>query len=81
MFVSITVHDYLENILDLYGIKMINLEKDFEKWWAEYIAEYFKTTGHMNMPLSEAARLGFFKGIEYARETLDKEYRWNGVVK
>jgi len=55
-------------------------EKEFEKWWNTYMQNFFKQTGHMDMPLREAARLGFMQGIEYAKENMNKEYRWNGVI-
>ena len=76
MIVWITGFVYLESITEVYGIKME--EKEFEKWWNNYIQNYFKQNGHMNMPLKEAARLGFIQGMEYAKE--QKEYRWNGVI-
>ena len=56
------------------------MEKEFENWWNAYLQNYFKQTGHMTMTTKEAARLGFLQGIEYARQNLNKEYRWNGVI-
>ena len=68
----------LRNITKDCGTDM--MEHDFEKWWNTYMQNYFKLTGHMDMPLREAARLGFLQGVEYAKENLNKEYRCNGVI-